>query len=289
MRRSAEVLAEEVARAARRPGGCKTLIFDVDGTLAPIAPTPEKARVPQPTLDALRRLVGAGWTVAVVSGRPARQVQTMVPIPGVQVFGSHGLERAGSSRRGTTLSAGTARQLSMLVAAARRLASGIRGARVELKPAGIAFHDRQVPDEALPAWRRRVRDFVEEQELGSFEVLLGRRVVELRPRCANKGVVLRHLAPAGRSRLFDASLVALGDDSTDEDLFRALWGRGLSVRVGREKRLTLATRTLASPAAVRRFLERLVESSPGIRRAGSRSLAAGALAPPKRNRGRSKP
>ena len=58
----------------------------------------------------------------------------------------------------------------------------------------------------------------------------------------------------------DASLVALGDDRTDEDLFRALEGKGLTVRVGRPGRDTRAVPRLPSPMAVRRFLEELVHA-----------------------------
>ena len=57
----------------------------------------------------------------------------------------------------------------------------------------------------------------------------------------------------------DYSVVAIGDDRTDEDLFLALQGVGLSVRVGRAIKSTHATARLPSPAAVQRFLQRLGE------------------------------
>ena len=57
----------------------------------------------------------------------------------------------------------------------------------------------------------------------------------------------------------DASLVAIGDDRTDEDLFRELAGRGLTIRIGRPGIVTAADHRLASPAAVLRFLLRLVD------------------------------
>ena len=53
----------------------------------------------------------------------------------------------------------------------------------------------------------------------------------------------------------------MGDDRTDEDLFLAVRGRGLSVLVGRSRRATLAEERLPSPLAVQRFLVRLAELS----------------------------
>jgi trehalose-phosphatase len=288
-RHEADALADEVARAARRPGASRTIVLDVDGTLAPIAPVPEAARVPEETLAALRSLVEVGWTVVLVSGRSARETRAMVRVPGVRVFGSHGLEGAGDSGRTALLSEESARQLSVLAAAARALASGFPGARVELKPAGMALHDRQVPRHELPRWKRALRRFLERHGTAGFETLRGRRVVELRPRGASKGSVLRALAPRGRRRGFDASLVAVGDDTTDEDMFRELQGRGLAVRAGRRRGLPLATRTLPAPSAVRKFLERLVDSSQDAKASGRRAASRAALGSRKRIPERSKP
>ena len=70
----------DVARvlAARRGRGL-VAVFDVDGTLAPIAPTPADARVPPETRRALRRLARRRDTlVGIVSGRPIAQVARLV-------------------------------------------------------------------------------------------------------------------------------------------------------------------------------------------------------------------
>jgi trehalose-phosphatase len=263
-------LADEVARAAGRPGARRTIVLDVDGTLAPITPVPESTRVPEATLAALSGLVQGGWTVAVVSGRSARQTKALVPVRGVRIYGSHGLEEAWKAGQRAVLSTDAARRLSRLAAAARPLVATFEGARLELKPAGVALHDRGVAPGALPRWKRAVRRFLAEQDTAGFEVLPGRRVTELRPLGASKGNVIRALVPRrGRARL-DASLVAVGDDVTDEDLFREVQGRGLGVKVGPRRAPTLATRTLPSPSAVQELLELLVESSRGATRLARR-------------------
>ena len=255
---TAKRLAARVARAARRPRARRILLLDLDGTLAPIAPTPVAARVPAATLRALRDLVVQGWRIAVVSGRPVDQLRTMVPLSGVRYFGSHGLEGSWSGRGRGRATAALRRRLATLAGQARRLAAATPGALVESKPSGLTLHDRRVPAEQLTAWRRRVAGWLASSNLEGLERLAGRRVLELRIRGVHKGLVVRGMPGRAGARP-DHSVVAIGDDRTDEDLFLALQGVGLSVRVGRAIKSTHATARLPSPAAVQRFLRRLGE------------------------------
>jgi trehalose-phosphatase len=270
-RDAAKRLAARVHRAARRPGARRVLLLDLDGTLAPIAPTPESARVPPATLEALRRLGRSGWTVAIVSGRPSSQVRRLVPVRGVRVFGSHGLEGSWRGGRVTKPDAALRRRLASLARAGARLATGTPGVRVERKPAGIAIHDRKVAPARLSPWRRDLAAWLDGQDLEGLEVLKGRRVLELRPRGIHKGTVATRLLERSSRRRGDDSLVAIGDDRTDEDLFEAVGNRGLTIRVGRAGVRTAARERLASPAAVRRFLAALAERSRDQRAASALS------------------
>jgi trehalose 6-phosphate phosphatase len=251
---TAPELARRVAHAARRRGARRTLLLDLDGTLAPIAPTPSEAVVPAATLQALARLIVRGWTIAVVSGRPAAQVRRLVPVRGVRVFGGHGLEGtwSGSGRRPTTPR--ERRRLAHLADAVSRLAADTRGVMIELKPTGVAVHDRLVPRRHRASWRRRLARWLADADLRGLDRTRGKCVVELRAAAADKGRVVRTLPRRPGAPRPDASLVGIGDDRTDEDLFRALRGRGLAVRVGRADARSVARSRLSSPAAVQRFL-----------------------------------
>jgi len=230
------------------------LLLDVDGTLAPIAPAPGQARVPEATLQSLRRLLLLRWRIAAVSGRPAQQVRKMIPIRGLRVFGGHGHEGSwdGSARR--SIAPGTAGRLDAIAKGGRKLARAESGVLVEVKPAGVAFHDRSVPAGRLAAWRRDRDRWLATADLEDLVRLDGRRVVEFRPAGVDKGIVVREMPRDSRGPRPDESLVAMGDDRTDEDMFRELVGLGLGVRVGRAGRRTLAGYRLPSPAAVGRFL-----------------------------------
>src|SRR3954452_10911697 len=84
-------LADLVATLAADPRH-GAVVCDIDGTLAPIAPTPEQATVLPAALPELKRLVGRYTLVACVTRRPAAQARRMVPVPGVAISGTHGLE-----------------------------------------------------------------------------------------------------------------------------------------------------------------------------------------------------
>src|SRR6476646_3276650 len=84
-------LADLVAPLAADPRH-GAVVCDIDGTLAPIAPTPEQATVLPAALPDLERLVDRYTLVACVTGRPAAQARRMIAIPGVARSGNPGLE-----------------------------------------------------------------------------------------------------------------------------------------------------------------------------------------------------
>lgn len=259
-------LSCEVLHAAGRPGAARTLLVDVDGTLAPIAPTPEDAAVPDASLSSLRELVRAGWTVVVVSGRPVDEIRSMVPVEGIVAFGSHGIEGGfhGYDPRRHAVPKEIMDRLDDLESRAAVLASRFPGVRIERKPVGLAFHDRLLPDADLEAWRKELADWLDGSQLEGLARLEGKRVLELRPRGFDKGRVVRVVIDRLGLGREDRSLVALGDDVTDEDMFREIRGLGLAVLVGDEPRATLATRRIPSTEAVGAFLAALARGNASV-------------------------
>lgn len=253
-------LAARVARAGRTARAARTMMLDLDGTLAPIVARPEQATVPPDVLDRLDHLCRAGWSVSVVSGRPAASARSLVPVRDVRVFGSHGLEGPWPASLRPRLGSALARRLDRLARESEAIARREPGAWVERKPAGLAIHDRAVGASRTAAFRRALRDWLRGADLEELEVLRGKRILELRARGIHKGRVVEALG-IGDGVRNDASLVAVGDDRTDEDLFRVLAGRGLAVRVGPPGVATVARARLTSPAAVALFLRHLADAS----------------------------
>src|SRR5690349_16989473 len=123
------------------------LFLDFDGTLVELAETPDSIEVPaslRSLLDRLRR--GLGGRLAIVSGRSLADLDRHLPTSGIAFSGSHGLE--------LKLADGTALPLSVPIGLeavherVHRFAAAREGLIAEEKPAGIALHYRQAPDEA---------------------------------------------------------------------------------------------------------------------------------------------
>ncbi len=264
---TAEELGAEVLEAAAKPWSVRTLVLDLEGSLEVNPVVSEEAR------SALGRLARAGWRVAVVSSRAATDARACLSVEGVHVFGCHGAEGSWGGREAGGPSLSVKKRLQTLEVEARRLTWYVNGSQVEVKPAGIAFHDRDVGDEDLLRWRGLVEELLSKHDLSGLERLEGERVLELRPMGQNKGKVLHRLPRAPRGA-FDASLVVVGDDRRDRELFETLKNRGLSVLVAEEDAPTHAVRRLSGHLEVARFLELLADgeetrvATPG----GSRTL-----------------
>ena len=84
------------------------------------------------------------------------------------------------------------------------------------------------------------------------EILPGNRVIEIRPYGIHKGRIVPPMSP---ERLAATTIVAIGDDRTDEDLFSALPPEAITIRVGTGP--TRARFRLEGVAAVRQLLQTL--------------------------------
>jgi trehalose 6-phosphate phosphatase len=243
-----------VARLAGRP---VAVFVDFDGTLAPIVEDPGAASLPDPTREALERLVSTGL-VAVVSGRGLDDLRSRVAVPGVVLVGSHGFEIVTADGRRIERPE-TAAILPELDAAERELRERLvplDGVQVERKRWAIAAHYRRAPGSG-PEVERTVREVAAGRP--GLAVSGGKKVVELRPDVDwHKGLAVRWLGDSLAPP--DAVPVFVGDDLTDEDAFREIRGRGIPIVVlGEEQRDTDAELSLAGPEEVRTFLVRLGE------------------------------
>jgi trehalose-phosphatase len=239
------------------------LLLDFDGTLAPIAPTPDDAALPRETRSLLERLAeNPRCTLAVVSGRGIEDLRGKVGIPGIVYVGNHGLEADGTEALPSYEPSRLTRELLtwMHRELAARLAE-VPGVFFEDKNASLAVHYRLVAPRDAARVETDVRRAVEALDVGGFlEIAAGKMVLDLRPRLDwNKGTAVAHLVRAEeRLRAGAVFPIYVGDDATDEDAFRALEGRGIAVLVG-EPRKSHATHYVKDTEEVARMLRALAE------------------------------
>jgi trehalose 6-phosphate synthase/phosphatase len=130
------------------------------------------------------------------------------------------------------------------------------GALLEEKEFSLAWHYRRSdPEQASLRAKELLDDLAGYTRNIDVQVFEGNKVIEIRNPGVNKGT-------AGLEWLkqFTADFIlGVGDDWTDEDLFRALPPSAYSVRVGVAG--TAARYYLSSPASVRRMLRELSQGS----------------------------
>ncbi len=239
----AELDAALVDLAGRRP---VLIASDYDGVLARLRDDPSSA-VPEPGVaEVLARLAAAdGVTVALVSGRGVADLRTTSGFSGpYRWVGSHGAEFDGP------LSDELAARRDQLAERLVPLVEGAPGARLEVKPASVAVHVRQVQDRsAAAAVLERARTLGD----SSLTMKPGKDGLEMAMTDADKGTALRRL----RSELGAAATIYLGDDVTDEDGFRALGADDVTVKIGAGP--TDARYRVADTAGALAVLERLAD------------------------------
>lgn len=216
----------------REEPGRSAILTDVDGTLAPIVERAEDAAVPPAARQALAALAERYGLVGCISGRRAQDARRLVGLGSLAYAGNHGLEllmpgeREPQSDPSIAGREGEAAEFLSAMDGQRLAAAGLRQ---EDKGPIQALHWRGSADEA--AAEDRAHEIAIEAGKAGLEPSWGRKVLELRPLGGGgkDGAVASLLADERLDRATYA-----GDDRTDLDAFRRLWG------LAEEKRLSAA-------------------------------------------------
>lgn len=247
---------------SQRPLG---LCSDIDGTLSPIVPRPEDARLFRGGWRLLEGLRERGVRVVLITGRSLAEARRLVALEGVAYAANHGLTLWLDGREESSPEVGRYVDLARGVLAEMSGLSA-HGVRLEDKGPIVALHYRQAPDETS------ARDAIlsalgESTAAKAFRVQEGRKVIELRPPLpVDKGTALAEMA----KRLGLRGVLCLGDDVTDIDMFRALArlrGEGLSGA-------SVAVRSEETSRELLAAADYVVEGVPGVGRLLSEVLRA---------------
>ncbi|NOZ77262.1 MAG: trehalose-phosphatase [Euryarchaeota archaeon] len=226
------------------------LMLDFDGTLAPIVERPKDAAMPEDVRRLLEGLKEKGARLVVISGRTLDDIKARVGIPGIIYVGNHGMEVEGVPQMEWD-PAKARRVMDRLSREELEDISHLQGVTVEDKDLTLSIHYRLAGTKIIERLMKLFADLI--SPLGeSLRVTRGKKVLEVRPAgVPDKGDIALYLAG-----LFPSSLpIYIGDDTTDEDAFRALRERGaVTVLVSPEPGRTLADFYLRDPRDVERFL-----------------------------------
>ena len=224
------------------------LFLDFDGTLAGLQDDPDTVFL-APGMDGVLETIGnrLGGALAILSGRDAGDLARRVP-GGLWRIGNHGLLPLAPDQVAPETRAAAPEAVR---GAIEKISAMFHGTRVETKGPVLALHYRQAPDSADSLGSALAEAGLSD---AGYRIQHGKFVFEAKPEDANKGRALARMmqeAPfAGRRP------VMIGDDTTDEDAFRAANGLGgLTVKVGAGD--TVARCRLESVDVVHAYLKEL--------------------------------
>jgi len=230
------------------------LVFlDYDGTLVPFASQPHLAAPDEEILRLLAGLVeGARERVFIVSGRDRATLDEWFGSAGVSVIAEHGawIRRRGDDWR---LLKPLARHWKERIAPIlKTYVTQVAGSLVEEKEFSLAWHYRRCdPDLGAQRAKELIDELTHYTANLDVQVLEGKKVVEVRNSGVNKGAAAALVALETPADF----ILAIGDDQTDEDLFRALPSDAVSIRVGAP--FSHARYRLNDHGDVRRLIRRL--------------------------------
>lgn len=238
--------------ALKKPVLCA---FDFDGTLVGFRKTPGAVELSQPARDILRKLNDRA-EVAIVTGRGLKSIKKKMGSLRVHLAASHGFEI--QDKRGKTLGgadqAWNAACRKWIQKTKEYMAEypELRSCRIEDKKFSLTLHFRAVKD---PVAAQTLYAKLISKVTPKARVVDGHLVVNVVPKIArHKGDAVRVLMKSTGSK----SAVFIGDDVTDEDVFRLHLPHILTVRVGGTNEYTAADLHVENRAAVRKILKILL-------------------------------
>ena len=231
----------------------RLILLDYDGTLEPIKKHPEDAKPSRATLAALKRLAKDPHNhVAVISGRDRTNLMEWLGSLPVTLVAEHGgfirLHDQKSWRKTNQHSLSWEKKVTKLF---EHYTAQTPGSFVERKEWSIVWHYRGAApfyaQKNLVILKKLLKPIAEHNTLG---VVDGNMALEVRHLDVSKGHITQEW-------LFHDQdfILAIGDDTTDEDMFAALPPTAYSIKVGRGR--TLANYRLPNTPTVHHLLRKL--------------------------------
>lgn len=217
----------------------RLLLLDYDGTLVDLAATPDKARPAAEVLKALKALHEKQNTdTYLITGRSYTDIKTLLGNLNIHIIAEHGSSQI--------LNKECKREILITM---KSISAICAGSMIDEKIFSVAWHYRN-SIEGYKYSRNLIHRLKYVAERHNLKIIDGNKVIEVMNESGGKGKAVRQLLMHGT---YDF-ILAIGDDSTDEEMFEELKNnlKAITVKVGDGE--TVAKITLSSPKEVLQLL-----------------------------------
>ena len=241
------------------------LFLDYDGTLADFAPTPFDVDPDPSVIGLLEQLaLMPSLRIAVLSGRMLKHIRQLLPIPGLFLAGSYGLELL--TPEGDIFDRVDFSSIRPVLDTIKpkwsRLLEGRTGFFLEDKGWTLAIHARFAAEGEAESVIGQAKKVAETESIPEqFRILGGHKFLELAPRLASKKEAVIYLLD--KYHFPEANLLYIGDDDKDEEAFPVIHARqGIALKVLQPSQPSAPTEAdycFGAPARVHQWLQDLLE------------------------------
>lgn len=235
----------------------RLILLDYDGTLVPFASRPEDAKPDNTLVEMLKKLSDVPENeVVLITGRDRETLDKWFDNLNISLVAEHGVWiKKRDSKKWETIELLTSEWKNEIRPVLELFVDRVPGSFIEEKEFSLAWHYRNVETESGIALSHELMTVLTHISANlEIGVLKGSKVIEIKNVGINKGRAgLRFL-----SKHNFQFILAIGDDFTDEALFRILPKNAYSIRVGITS--SLARFNLANHQDVITLLTELSES-----------------------------
>ncbi|HEX2607723.1 MAG TPA: bifunctional alpha,alpha-trehalose-phosphate synthase (UDP-forming)/trehalose-phosphatase [Flavisolibacter sp.] len=247
-----EETREEIKEAFNTSSN-RCILLDYDGTLAPYQKVPSLATPGKELLDLLHTLANDDRThVVIISGRDAKTLDQWLGHLPITLVAEHGASvrlKNQEWKDSVTISTEWKEQVRPLM---ELFVNRCAGSFIEEKKSTLAWHYRNTHQELGFSRSRELRNSLLQMLTNTtLQVIDGNKVLEVRLAGVDKGATAMNLL----GTFHPDFVLCMGDDATDEDMFRVLQDKGFTIKIGRGN--TAAQHTILSQREVLPFLTNL--------------------------------
>jgi len=211
----------------------RIFFIDYDGTLKPFANTPIQAKPTLEILELLQTLSQNQLTHTVItSGRDKDTLENWFGHLSITLVAEHGIwikTQNHEWRLTRNVKNDWKKQVFPIL---ETYTDSIPGTFIENKDYSLSWHYRMAdPEQCLLKKRELIDDLVHFTANIDVVIAQGNKVVEIRSSAVNKGTIV-HDFTSGKRYSF---IMCIGDDTTDEDMFKAAPRIGITIKVGQQE------------------------------------------------------
>lgn len=240
----------------------RLILLDYDGTLVGFQDNPEMLAPDKELTKLIRTLAGNSKNdLYLISGRKKENLEAWFADLPIGLIAEHGSFIRQSNKDWKSEFYGKSHWKKKIQKLLESYTEKIPDSFIEEKTHALAWHYRKVPGEIGVRGAREIVQMLRTRTMDlGIQVLNGNKVIEVTAASINKGNAVRNLM---RQKDYDF-ILAIGDDTTDEFMFRQLPSQAISIKVGTAE--SAAKYRLKDFKQVRFFLYALSEKETIVKR-----------------------